>query len=63
MSPSTVSFISFQVTTILPTILTGIPISPTGLDDVVQQDDELVPAVEALTTFAYNMIDEIAKYF
>jgi dynactin 1 len=38
------------------------PVFPTGLDSIVQQDEELVQAVEALTAFADKLISEIGKY-
>ncbi|KAF1851912.1 uncharacterized protein K460DRAFT_362679 [Cucurbitaria berberidis CBS 394.84] len=38
------------------------PVFPLGLDAVIQQDDELAQAVEALTTFADQLISQVAKY-
>jgi dynactin 1 len=38
------------------------PVFPTGLEPIVQQDEELGQAIETLTSFVYNLIDEVAKY-
>jgi dynactin 1 len=38
------------------------PVFPNGLDSIVQQDEELAQAVEALTTFANKLIHEVSRY-